>query len=215
MSIRSIVLIVVAALVALFVAVNWTAMTTPTDLSLIFGTVYAPVGVVMLGLLALMFLVFFGFVAYQQSSVLAETRRHAKEMAAQRELADKAEASRFTDLRTYLNEEISRVMQQVETSSQAVQARVDRLEIGLRETSPDGQLQQLAALSERHANDIQSRVDRLEIGLREMEDSKRSPVAAPSPAAIPTAWEVAPPAIGGADPLAKASPGLDPTTLRY
>ena len=35
MSIRSIVLIVVAALVALFVAVNWTAMTTPTDLSLI------------------------------------------------------------------------------------------------------------------------------------------------------------------------------------
>ena len=147
--------------------------------------------------------------------MLAETRRHAKEMAAQRELADKAEASRFTDLRTHLNEEISRVMQQVETSSQAVQARVDRLEIGLRETSPDGQLQQLAALSERHANDIQSRVDRLEIGLREMEGSKRSPVAVPSPAAIPTAWEVAPPAIGSGDPLAKASPGLDPTTIRY
>lgn len=215
MSIRSIVLIAVAALVALFVALNWTAMTTPTDLSLIFGTVYAPVGVVMLGLLALMFVVFFGFVAYQQSAVLAETRRHAKEMAAQRELADKAEASRFTDLRAYLNEEITRVMQQVETSGQAMQSRVDRLEIGLRETSPDGQLQQLAALSERHANDIQSRVDRLEMGLRDMEGGKRSPVAAPSQAAIPTAWEVAPPAIPSDDPLAKASPGLDPTTIRY
>ena len=211
MSIRSIVLIVVAALVALFVAVNWTVMTTPTDLSLIFGTVYAPVGVVMLGLLGLMFLVFFGFVAYQQSAVLTETRRHAKEMAAQRELADKAEASRFTDLRSFLSEEITRVMQQVDASSQAMQARVDRLEIGLRETSPDGQLEKLAALSERHANDIQSRVDRLEIGLRDMANGPRTP--APSPA-IATTWEVAPPAIAK-DEAAKASSGLDPTTIRY
>ena len=31
-----------------------------------------------------------------------DNRRHAKEMLAQRELADKAEASRFTDLRLFL-----------------------------------------------------------------------------------------------------------------
>jgi uncharacterized integral membrane protein len=215
MSIRSILLIVVAALVAVFVAANWTVMTTPTDLSLIFTTVYAPVGVVMLCILGLMALVFFAFVAYLQSSVLVETRRHAKELAAQRELADKAEASRFTDLRAFLTDELARVHQQV---------RVDRLEIGLRETSPDGQLKQLADLSERHALDIQSRVDRLEIGLREMESARRTQPAA-SPAAvtsanppasspIPAEWEVAPSRADN-DPVGRASPGLDPSSIRY
>ncbi|WP_157667561.1 hypothetical protein [Comamonas serinivorans] len=223
MSIRSILLIVVAALVAIFVAVNWTVMTTPTDLSLIFTTVYAPVGVVMLGILGVMALVFIGFVAYQQSAVLMETRRHAKELASQRELADKAEASRFTDLRGFLTEELSRLNQQIDGAGQAVQSRVDRLEIGLRETSPDGRLQQLAELSERHAQDIQARVDRLEIGLREMEGERRpaaavvAPVTAPAEVAapIPATWEVAPPSPADNDPVGKASPGLDPASIRY
>lgn len=214
MSVRSILLIVVAGLVAIFVAANWTVMTTPTDLSLIVTTVYAPVGVVMMGILGLMFLVFFGYVAYQQSAVLVETRRHAKELAAQRDLADKAEASRFTDLRSFITEEMGRVHQQMEASTQAVQARVDRLEIGLREASPEGQLQQLAELSERHAHDIQSRVDRLEIGLREME-GRGAFGAAASPVAIPATWEVATPRIPTDDPLGKASPGLDPASMRY
>ena len=67
----------------------------PTHLSLIVADVQAPLGLVMLGLLAGVSCMFVLMIAYIQGTVLVETRRHAKELAAQRELADKAEASRF------------------------------------------------------------------------------------------------------------------------
>ena len=38
---------------------------------------------------------------------MLETRRHTKEMQAQRELADKAEASRFTELRAFMEQQQS------------------------------------------------------------------------------------------------------------
>ena len=58
-----------------------------------------PLGLIMLvlaGLLAALFLV---YIVYQQAGVIVETRRASRDMAAQRELADKAKASRFTELR--------------------------------------------------------------------------------------------------------------------
>ena len=45
------------------------------------------------------------YVLSLQGSVLLETRRHTKELQAQRELADKAEASRFTELGTAMRAE--------------------------------------------------------------------------------------------------------------
>jgi hypothetical protein len=56
----------------------------------------------MLGLTTLLGVFFLAYVLSLHGSVLMENRRHNKEMHAQRELADKAEASRFTELRTFL-----------------------------------------------------------------------------------------------------------------
>jgi hypothetical protein len=56
----------------------------------------------MLGLTTLLGVFGVAYVLSLQGSVLMETRRHTKEMQAQRELADKAEASRFTELRSFL-----------------------------------------------------------------------------------------------------------------
>ena len=102
MSLRSLLLLLVGAAIVAFIGVNWSAMTVPTDLNLIFTEIRAPLGLVLLGLMALLSAVFVGLIAYTQGTVLMETRRHAKELSAQRELADKAEASRFTELRTVL-----------------------------------------------------------------------------------------------------------------
>jgi hypothetical protein len=46
--------------------------------------------------------VFLASTLYMQSKNLLETRQYARELNTQRELADKAEASRFTELRSYL-----------------------------------------------------------------------------------------------------------------
>ena len=66
-------------------------------------------GLVMLGLLALVVLGFAAYMAFWQGTILMETRRHGKELQAQRELADQAEASRFTELRAAMQTEFAKV----------------------------------------------------------------------------------------------------------
>ena len=125
MSLRSLLLLLVGAAIVAFIGVNWSAMTVPTDLNLIFTEIRAPLGLVLLGLMALLSAVFVGLIAYTQGTVLMETRRHAKELSAQRELADKAEASRFTELRNYID---SQRQQAVAADTQAHAALLARLE---------------------------------------------------------------------------------------
>ncbi|SRR6266705_2982477 len=86
MPLRTILILVVLGAIALFAALNWEAFAAPTTLRLGFGTVEAPLGLIMLGLTALLAFLFLVFVTYLQTSVLIEGRRHARELEAQREL---------------------------------------------------------------------------------------------------------------------------------
>jgi uncharacterized protein HemX len=104
---RTLIVLLMIALVAVFTVLNWGVFVTPTALSLGFMSVDAPLGLVMLALLALLVLAFAIYMALWQSTVLAETRAHTKELQAQRELADQAEASRFTELRAALQAEFT------------------------------------------------------------------------------------------------------------
>lgn len=99
---RTLVLLLTVALITVLAVFNWNALATPSEVSLGLLSFEAPLGVLMLGLTVLLGIFFVAYVLSLQGSVLLETRRHAKEMQAQRELADKAEASRFTALRDEL-----------------------------------------------------------------------------------------------------------------
>lgn len=99
---RTLVLVVAIALVAAFVALNLEEFTRPSVLSLGLTTVQAPLGLVMLVLLVATTLVFLAATVWTQSANLLENRKYARELHTQRELADKAEASRFTELRQHL-----------------------------------------------------------------------------------------------------------------
>lgn len=102
MRFRTLILILAILLVAGFVALNVDEFTRPTLLSLGVTTLNVPLGLVMLGLLVVTLLVFLASTLYMQSRYLLELRANTRELNAQRELADKAEASRFTELRAYL-----------------------------------------------------------------------------------------------------------------
>lgn len=104
---RTFIALLVIALISAFVILNWAAFMTPTTLSLGFSQFEAPLGMVMLGLLALVVLGFAAYMALWQGTILVETRRHTKELQAQRELADQAEASRFTELRSAMQTEFA------------------------------------------------------------------------------------------------------------
>lgn len=124
MHLRSIVLLLTALAIAALAALNWPALAAPTLVSLGVVSFEAPLGLLMLALTTLLGVVCLAYVLSLQGSVLLETRRHTKEMYAQRDLADKAEASRFTELRAYLEA-------QHQQSHTAVMSRIDNLEARL------------------------------------------------------------------------------------
>ena len=132
MGLRTAVLLVVVLLIAALAALNWGLLVAPTAMSIGFMQVTAPFGLIMLGLTALLGIFFVAYVVYLQSSILMETRRHSKEMQAQRDLADKAEASRFTELRNFLETQENAHMARNAERHAALLARLEQLETGAR-----------------------------------------------------------------------------------
>lgn len=100
---RFILLVVAILLIAGFAALNWSEVIRPSPL--LFGPVVvdAPLGAILLGLLALAVVVFALSATTMRTQSLLESRHHMKELEAQRALADKAEASRFTELRSHID----------------------------------------------------------------------------------------------------------------
>ncbi|MDE2397362.1 MAG: hypothetical protein KGM91_18160, partial [Burkholderiales bacterium] len=68
------------------------------------------------------------YIVLQQARLIVETRRSAKEVKSHRELADKAEASRFTELQETLLREVRRLDEQAAARSREVVGRLDALE---------------------------------------------------------------------------------------
>jgi hypothetical protein len=71
-----------------------------------------------------------------QASVLLETRRHSRDLTAQREFADKAEASRFTELRQMLEQEFA-ALKGLSGKPGELLERINRMESGLRQDIHD------------------------------------------------------------------------------
>jgi uncharacterized integral membrane protein len=128
MKARTLLLLVVLGVIIVFAALNWAAFTATTTLSLGLTTIEAPLGLIMLGLLIFLTALFLIFVVYLQTSVLVEARRHARELQAHRGLADQAEASRFTELRNFLETELQRIEQRDAASHSAVLQRMEQSE---------------------------------------------------------------------------------------
>jgi uncharacterized integral membrane protein len=132
MYLRTLLLLIVLGAIATFAVVNWGAFTTPTSLSLVFTAVQAPLGLIMLGLAAILTVLFLVFLVYLQTSVILEARRYARELRTQRELAEQAETSRFTELRSFLEDELLKLVAQTVELRADVQTRLDGLDQNLR-----------------------------------------------------------------------------------
>lgn len=125
-------LLLVLAAIAAFAALNWGRFIAPTELSLGITAVQMPLGLLMLGLLFFLTALFLVYVVYLQGSALLETRRHSRDMQANRELADHAEASRFTELRGFLAVELTKQIHLNADANSSILARIDQLEQDLR-----------------------------------------------------------------------------------
>ncbi len=152
---RTLLLLIVLLAVTVFAALNWRAFVEPTTLSLAVGTVEAPLGLVMLGVTALLTVLFLVYVVYLQTTVLFDARRHARELRANRELADQAEASRFTALRTFLEAELTKLAGQDAGARTAMEEKLDRISQELR-TAVEESNNSLAA----YIGELEDRIER-------------------------------------------------------
>ncbi len=124
-------LIILIALV-IFASLNWQAIITPVPLALLFTTAEAPLGLILLSVTALLTLLFLGFVVYMQSSTLMIRRKLNKEVEEQRKLANEAEASRFTELKTYLESELKNLNAQSNDVHTKLETRLTEAETALK-----------------------------------------------------------------------------------
>lgn len=131
MQLRNILLIFVLSLLAIFAAINWSAIMAPTSISLIFTTIQAPLGLILLAITALIAVFFLGFIVYMQSSVMLERQRLLRDLEAQRELANQAEASRLAELRSYLEGELQQLHARNRENQRATEAGLAQLEQAL------------------------------------------------------------------------------------
>ena len=103
---RGILFIVAILLVAAFAALNWSEIARSVPLSFGLFVMNAPLGAILLGLLALGVVAFALSSAAIRTQALVDSRTHHKTLEAQRALADNAEASRFTELRQHLDAQL-------------------------------------------------------------------------------------------------------------
>lgn len=99
MHLRTVFLLLLFVLCSVFLVVNWEGVMANVNVNLLYTEIQAPLGLILLlgpGLVILICLVY-GFV--QQAALSMELRRVNKQLQQARDLAQKAEQSRFVELK--------------------------------------------------------------------------------------------------------------------
>lgn len=132
MKIFTLALILLLVLTGYLAFLNWAAFSLPTDLWIGFASIQMPIGVLLLGILACITVLFLLYVIYLQTSSLLETRRLSRKLETNIALAEKAEQSRFIELKNALVAEmLSQTNLNLEAKS-AILSRMDQLKTELR-----------------------------------------------------------------------------------
>lgn len=126
-------LLILLALLVLgaFVMANWGVLTAPTTLSLIVFSLQGPLGIILLVMMLVLALLFALYGMSLRTSMFVAGRQHAQELRAQRELAERAEASRVTELRAHFDREFEQLRGEVQAIGTRMTARGDSMEQSL------------------------------------------------------------------------------------
>jgi ABC-type multidrug transport system fused ATPase/permease subunit len=108
------------AIVAALAVLNWSTLMAAAPLDLVVAQVQAPLGVVMLGLAAVLVALFFVATMRNQIGSLLETRRLLQEIQRVQNLADKAEASRIENLHQLIASEFRLLNERLSASPRPI-----------------------------------------------------------------------------------------------
>ena len=123
MAIRTVILILLTLLSALFLVVNWAGITASVPVNLVYTETQAPLGLILLLVLGALWIAGIIWALLQQAATLLEIRRAYKDAESSRGLADNAEASRFETAKKLVHEEISAAQEKLAETAKENEAR--------------------------------------------------------------------------------------------
>jgi hypothetical protein len=136
----SAILVALAAL-GLFAVLNWPALSVPARLSVAGFPLDAPPGLILLAFALGLVLLLLCYAAVQRTAMLLQAHRHARELAAQREIAERAELSRIFELRAQLEREAAALRVCIEQSANGLAASIGQLDDKLERSPQHSRLQ--------------------------------------------------------------------------
>lgn len=119
-------------LLGIFSLANWAVLGAPTTLSFVAFSLEAPLGLLLLGAILVFVALFTAYVLILRTRMLMDARRYARELDAQHQLAEKAEASRLSELRSQLDHEFAQVRETAAQSRTDISTRLENMEQALR-----------------------------------------------------------------------------------
>jgi len=130
---RNYVLLLIVVLIGVFAGVNWPTFEQTQDLNLIVTHVTAPFGILLLIIMGVLLIIYFLYTVGLETSALLEVRKYARELSAQRKLVEDAESSRFTELKRFLESELSSMKSQHQEVLDRLEQRAQATEAVLKE----------------------------------------------------------------------------------
>ena len=152
MNILGAIILVALFLLAVFTLANWSVLTATTTLSFIVFDVEGPLGVILLGAMLVLVMLFVVYALTLRTNMLMESRRNNQELQAQRKLAETAEASRLSELREQVENEFA----QLRSAIGALDGQMDRREQSVKQ-SLDEAANGLAAM----VGEVDDKIDRV------------------------------------------------------
>jgi uncharacterized integral membrane protein len=137
MHLRTVFLLLLFILCSIFLIVNWEGVMANVTVNLLWTEIQAPLGLILLlgpGLLILICLVY-GFV--QQAGLSMELRRVNKQLQQARDLAQKAELSRFTELKSEMQKQITELQNQSASRHSSLMAAINGVQAAVDESGQE------------------------------------------------------------------------------
>ncbi len=116
MSIRTVVILLLCVLSAVFLAVNWTGIVAPVPVNLLVKQVEAPLGLIIFIVLGLLLVAWIIWSFLQQAAALVDIRKAYKEARTNKQLAENAEQSRIQASTKTLSQEFADLNAQLTAS---------------------------------------------------------------------------------------------------
>ena len=116
MSIRTVVILLLCVLSAVFLAINWTGIVAPVPVNLLIKEVEAPLGLILFVVLGLLLVAWVIWSFLQQAAALLDIRKAYKEARTNKQLAENAEQSRIQASTKTLSQEFAELNTQLTAS---------------------------------------------------------------------------------------------------